>query len=405
MVTKDDTSAHIGYSRDENANTIIPHGLLSETGLDFIINQSIKFENWDDIPAFFRTGTGNLPFDIFAATFYLLSRYEEYGGFTPDHHNRFPASESVLYQNKILDKPLINLWALQLQEILKKTDTILVFKPRKFQYISTIDVDQMWKYKNKGFLRSIIGNVRDLYAKKWENFLERWPVLFGFRDDPFFNFDWQKALHLEFNTKTIYFLLLGNRSKFDKNIPHSNIAQQRAIQQLANSDNVDIGIHPSYHSNLSNELVSKEIKRLKDVTGDDVTISRQHFLMHQMPTTFHNLIANGITEEHTLGYSTDLGFRAGIACPFQFYDIGKEKITNLTLYPFCVMDITAPHYYGLKPDQAIARINDLMTSVYNVGGLFISLWHNESLSETERWKGWRVVYKKMVEKAAELSSK
>jgi hypothetical protein len=116
-----------------------------------------------------------------------------------------------------------------------------------------------------------------------------------------------------------------------------------------------------------------------------------------MPNTYHTLIANGITEDHTMGYSSHLGFRAGIAAPFYWFDLSANKETELKLFPFCAMDITPLHYRNESPKQATESLQSLMKKVQHVGGLFISLWHNESLSETERWKGWRKVYQSILE--------
>jgi hypothetical protein len=37
--------------------------------------------------------------------------------------------------------------------------------------------------------------------------------------------------------------------------------------------------------------------------------------------------------------------------------------------------------------------------VKSVNGEFISIWHNESLSDKGRWQGWRKVYEEMVKSA------
>jgi hypothetical protein len=46
----------------------------------------------------------------------------------------------------------------------------------------------------------------------------------------------------------------------------------------------------------------------------------------------------------------------------------------------------------------------MIQSVSDVGGLFVSLWHNESLGETDRWKGWRKVYSNMLEQLNDVNS-
>jgi hypothetical protein len=123
-----------------------------------------------------------------------------------------------------------------------------------------------------------------------------------------------------------------------------------------------------------------------------------------MPKTYQNLINLGVKEDHTMGYSTHMGFRAGIASSFFWYDLEKNKETDLKLIPFCVMDITPMFYRKERPEQASLSINKLIQSVKDVDGLFISLWHNDSLGETDRWKGWRKVYTNMLEHLKAINS-
>jgi hypothetical protein len=66
------------------------------------------------------------------------------------------------------------------------------------------------------------------------------------------------------------------------------------------------------------------------------------------------------------------------------------------------MDITPLHYRGESPSEATETIDELLQKVHEVDGLFVSLWHNESFSETERWIGWSFVYVRMLARAKEL---
>lgn len=54
---------------------VIPNGLLFEKGIK---PQNIALAKWNDIPVLFKNANAVIPFDIFSASFFLLSRYEEY---------------------------------------------------------------------------------------------------------------------------------------------------------------------------------------------------------------------------------------------------------------------------------------------------------------------------------------
>ena len=396
--TAEPAQAHLSYD-EEGTLSCKPCGLLSETGIDQKWKDRAQFESWDQTWCCYPTGSGELPFDLFAATFFLLSRYEEHLDFFPDEHDRFTARESVLAQHELLNEPLVNQWALKLKEILLAHHPHLVFQPRKFEYRSTIDIDQAWKFRNKGLKRNIAGFFRDLIQGKWENARDRWPVLFGLRPDPFFNYTWQNEAHQKHGIPVDYFILLGDLGPWDKNIAWNHPHFVQLLRELDAKPNYTLGIHPSYYSNEAEQQVKKEISRLEEHLEREITTSRQHFLMHRFPGTYDQLIAMGIREEHSMGYSTHTGFRAGIAAPFPYFDLNANKSTDLILVPFCLMDITPLHYLEMSVSESVQMMEGLMEKVKKVGGCFVSLWHNESLSETERWKGWRPLYTAMLESA------
>ncbi|MFM7054505.1 MAG: hypothetical protein ACKOX7_07175, partial [Bacteroidota bacterium] len=84
---------------------------------------------------------------------------------------------------------------------------------------------------------------------------------------------------------------------------------------------------------------------------------------------------------------------------FYFYDLDNEQVTSLRIHPFAVMDATLKYYMRIKPEEAMDHIRPVIREVRQVNGDFISLWHNESLSENKIWAGWRDVYRQMVEEA------
>lgn len=105
-----------------------------------------------------------------------------------------------------------------------------------------------------------------------------------------------------------------------------------------------------------------------------------------------------------MGYASQSGFRAGICTPYYFYDLKKETATNLKIIPFQVMDVTLRDYLGLKPGEAIRKIEQLMEEVKNVGGIFVSIWHNETVNDSGHWEGYREVFEKMNQKGFEWAN-
>ena len=85
-----------------------------------------------------------------------------------DENERFPASESFAFQNNFLDKPLVDIWAMKFLALLKNKFPDYSFEERKFNQISTIDVDNVFAYKQKGVIRNFGGFVKDFFTLRSE---------------------------------------------------------------------------------------------------------------------------------------------------------------------------------------------------------------------------------------------
>ena len=142
--------------------------LLSQTSIE---DQDIQVSTYENLPIFFETYGKDLslPFDIFAASFYLASRYEEYLPHHKDHHQRFDYRDSVAYQNGFLHIPLINKWTNLLAKKLKETYPNFVIPIRKFHFVNTIDVDAAYSFKQKGLFRNFGGFLRDIIKQDYES--------------------------------------------------------------------------------------------------------------------------------------------------------------------------------------------------------------------------------------------
>ncbi|MBN2639075.1 MAG: polysaccharide deacetylase family protein [Bacteroidales bacterium] len=375
-------------------------GLLFERGVKPV---DINVLNFNGNAAFFPVYDEDsvLPFDIFSSIFYLISRYEEYLPFVKDQHGRFSAHLSVSTKHSILQKPMVNIWALEVKRIIHERYPDFIFPEKKFRFIATYDIDSAWAFAQKGFFRIMGGYY--LAIRRWDfrDIIFRTKVLLNKENDPYDTFELQMEYQKKYNLRPIYFILFGQYTRFDKNISIHNRKFKKLVKWIA--DYAQVGIHPSYYSTEFPDLVKKEKSALEELLKTDIKLSRQHFLKLSLPDTYQNLIENDILEDYTMGYALLPGFRAGICDTYKFYDLDLEVETKLRIHPFAVMDGTLKDYMHLGPTEAIERIRQLMNEVKKVNGTFISLWHNESLSNKMRWKGWRRVYEQMLEMASDAN--
>ncbi len=389
-------------SRFDDELLIVPNGFLSYRQLSKPAVKPFLFNN--ELCFFESHGDSDLPFDPFAASFYMVTRFEEYFETATDKYNRYPAEKSILSEYGLLKKPVVNIWALMTAARLKQKYPSADIPLPEFKYISTIDIDNAWSYGHKGFVRCTGALLRALLKGDFSEAFERTEVLAGRKPDPFNTYHLLDEVFKENEGQVIFFFPLGNYSRYDKNIPWENRYLQDLIRKT--SAKYAVGIHPSFSSgnNPGRDLMEEEVSRFFQITGEKPEKSRQHFVRFRLPETYRRLIDKGIKEDYSMGYASHTGFRAGICTPFNFYDIDKDAVTPLKIFPFQVMDTTLCDYLGLTPDQAAEEIEILMNEVKGLGGTFISIWHNESLSGRDKWKGYREIFYKMNEKGFNRSN-
>ncbi len=386
-------SPRINYSKHKVADciTIVPTELLYQNS---IVTIDIESAQWKELPTLFAHNKNDIPFDLFSAAFYLATRYEEYLAFNPDQYGRFEANQSIAYRNKFLHIPIIDLWCRELAKELDIYKECKSLQHEKYAFTLTIDIDHAWMIKSRGLFRNASILVRDLLLFRFREFSYKYQVLLNKRSDPGDSYTLLENVQKKLSHAIRYFILSGGNHKFDSNISIHNRKFRELIRNL--NKNKTVGIHPSFASNNSDEMLNKEINDLSEITGGAIHSSRQHYLMLRIPDTYKRLISRGITEDHTMGFGTQTGFRAGIARPYFFYDLQKEKQTSLRIFPFQVMDRTLLSYLNFTPERALKELKYYAEIIASVGGNFITLWHNTSLNDTYEWKGWRKVFEEMI---------
>jgi uncharacterized protein DUF7033 len=374
---------------------IKPWPLLFE---EMIAEQAIQCFEEDGIKFFFKT-EGDLPFDIFAASFYLLSRYEEYLPHKKDMYGRYAYENSLAFKAGFLNQPLINQWLQFFKKQLQHKFPSLTAPSPSFVFLPTYDIDIAWAFKSKGFLRTAGGFIRSIFKGKFRECTERIATLRGRDDDPFDTYQWLDQLHEKYQLKPNYFFLVAEKTgRYDKNVSPG----KKALQQLV-KDHIaryPVGIHPSWQSGDEKSLLKSEINTLEQLTGKKVDSSRQHYIRFTLPETFRRLIDHGIKFDFSMGYGSINGFRASVATPFNWYDLENEERSSLLLYPFCYMEANSFYEQLYTPSQARDELKHYYNVVKSVNGTLITIWHNHFLGTDKLFKGWKEVYEQFIDEIA-----
>lgn len=378
----------ISYSGNKTTTAFdIPCGsLLFETDVkEFHLDEEDGLE-------LFPVSEDGVPPDIFASVFFMISRYEEWLPYTADRHGRFEASNSILFKHRCLDQPVVDQWCYRLKDLLLEKFPSLVFRQRRFSCLSTIDVDNDYAYLGKPLYRTVGASMKDLLKGNRGQLKQRLSVISGKTPDPFENCELQTCLSASHKVPLLYFFLtIEHQSDYDRAIPFTNPLFGMMLKKVKGK--AQAGLHPSYFS-AEKEVIAKEKQHLEQRLGESVTKSRQHYLHFNIKTTPQQLIAAGISEDHTMGFASHYGFRAGTCTPFRYFDFHRNEATSLEMVPFCVMDSVFYDYLKKPVDEAERLILQIIDKVRSVNGAFVSVWHDRSFSELH-YPGWRALYKKL----------
>ncbi|MBM3920375.1 MAG: hypothetical protein FJ347_04015 [Sphingomonadales bacterium] len=318
-------------------------------------------------------------YDLLAMVFWCLTRYEEYQTFTPDQHGRFPASASLLHKLEVLEEPVCDIainnqfaqWGLSAK--------------KEFRIIPTLDIDIAFAFAGRGLLRALGAALKTPFSLP-----QRLKSIADPITDPNYSFPYIQT-SLKNHPEARLFWHCGAKSNiYDKQVRLSYRPLTEAIQNL--DKHISCGLHPSFAASGNAEILLQEKQYLENTLNREVTDSRMHYILLSMPHTYRMLRHCGIKDDYSMGYPDAIGFRAGTAYSFAWYNLIEEQATNLHIYPFCIMEATCKHYLNQTTEQAISKGNQLKSVIRESGGNFCFIFHNESLGKQKIWQGWNSVF-------------
>ena len=371
------------------------HKILFQQG---ITDLNIQVHDWDDTKCFFPSNDrSDLPFDIFAASFFMLSRYEEHLPHVKDEYGRYSAFESISLKNGFLHQPVVDIWAMKFKDVLSARFPDFTFPERRYSVVPLIDVPMAYYFLRKGILRTVGGTISDLVHLRFRQLYQRYLVLLKFQKDPYDTFSWIINKQKQYKKKFLVFFLIGNYSTYDKNTSINKKAFVNLIKSVA--DYCRVGLKFSFIALDKPQIMKREKERMESILNTDLEISRNSFSRVNLPATYREMVNLEVKEDYTMGYVDQPGFRAGTCTPFLFYDLDYEVQTPLLIHSYQIMDFALLRHKSLLDKQE--ELERIMDEVKKVNGLFIPVFHNYSFLDEGRWNGFKELFNLVLSSANE----
>lgn len=343
----------------------------------------LKSISFDDYKVPFPVDDSPFPFDVFAASFFIISRYEEYIHKEKSDLN-FKAENSYQHKWKLLNRPIIDEWALLIKNLIRKKYPSLKFLEKKFSHQPTInftlkpDVPEGFIPKTKFIFSSVFNKERKFLSSVFDD-------ITGLTVNPEIIIESLKGIHL--NQKPIYFVNFPadskNRLKFEKS------------SSLLSDKTVGLS-RPCATDKEKSASVKSDLLKLSKIQNSTINLLSQQTEDLRLPSCYLNLLSAGISSDFSMGYEETPGFRAGTCTPFNWYDLQLEKVTPIIVNSYALCD-SAIQY--LNVNDAIKIVHTFIDVVKVVNGQFYSSWQLKNLSENVKFKKFRAVYIEMIKYA------
>jgi hypothetical protein len=342
--------------------------------------------------------------DIIAASFFMLSRWEETITKCHDQHGRFPGTASVAYKHGFLHRPIVDEYAIILREWLKALLPQWKPKPPTFSVKLSHDVDNIRRFSDwQVALRTFGGDLlkRRTPERAWQTATDL--LAQTIRPDQTTYFQGIRSLaqssqHHGIGDDAFYFMAASPGGLDNDYDPGSSLIRECILD--LQKQGFEIGFHASYQTLDDPERLAREKAHLETIVGHTLRGGRQHFLRFRVPYTWRHWEQAGFEYDSTMSYADHEGFRCGTCYPFRPFDCELNRELNLTEWPLIVMEKTLRNYRGLTPEQAETTILDLARRCEYVGGNFTLLWHNSSLDV--EWQQWTETYQRVLSVLAEM---
>jgi len=307
-----------------------------------------------------------LPFDLFAASFFFLSCWQEYSISERDRKGRIPLKATLQHKLGIIRMPIVNEYLKVFEGYIKKLwDIKMEYKKmpgNKNHYVAlSHDICRIDMPLNR-YLKYILSN-RKVVEKSFSNFVSMGRNILYKKNI----YEKIKKLELQHGASSTYFIL----SRY----PRKYIKYSRYLLKLLDGTAFEVGHHISGNSifdgtlNEDNNLFKEVVKKYHG--------ERVHELRFTVNKLFSLLEGKKYYYDNSLLFAEDLGYRTGFTYPHYIFDHVRKKPFNVLAIPLNVMDGTLVDgkYLWLNDNIAEKELFRFTKEFLQYGGVLSVLFH------------------------------
>lgn len=383
-----------------NVGADLRGALLTHSKLPIIAGQASAEKAW-----FLRSSNNKarLGLDVLGSAFFMLTRYEEIIKPDLDEHGRFPAMATLSYQERFLERPIIDEYVEVLWVAMKQLWPGIKRYKHQYRLVLTHDVDWPFGVKGEPWKRVVRRFGGDFVHRKMPFLAVQrlgsllFPGRTGDKMDPNNTFDWIMGQSEKRGLQSEFYFLAGKTSTFDSGYDVFSPCIQRLLQRIHQRGHI-IGLHPSYGTLGRPDLLLSEVDKLhkaleKAKVPQQVRSGRQHYLRWQAKRTWADWEEAGLEEDSSVGFSEHVGFRTGTCRRYSTWSWVEGKSLCMIERPLIAMEVSllSKKYMHVSPVSFIKILNRLAAHAMIFDGEFVVLWHNDSVISL------KPLYKKFLE--------
>jgi hypothetical protein len=134
----------------------------------------------------------------------------------------------------------------------------------------------------------------------------------------------------------------------------------------------NVGMHYNYDTFLNEELFLQQKTELEKIIKRKIISGRAHYLRFDPTKSLDFFNRMGILYDESAGYPDKIGYRCGIAGPFNPYNSDTGEQLDILEFPLVVMDGTLVEQYPYDP---VTIVEKMFLHISKIGGALTILFH------------------------------